>query len=514
MSGDHGAAGTVPGAPAAMTWRSLLPRVLATGLVWLGGSAVVSIAQSSSDRRLATAASAAAGIAIILFVTVVTRSPGQRYIRSIVAAIAAVSLTSTWLVRRLGITGVNVSFSSAAAVERIALPLLVVLLLPLVVQASARRVSRPRELWEDRAAQLRSLSAMDWVMLAYAIVVTLPALLLGLAHHNRLLFVAQDLGLVVFFVFMYFVGRAVEADTGRGSAEEVIEVLLLLAAARALFLGWPQIEPLYVYLEAACAGALAFALLRPRQTRILTLGLAVTLLAVEGVMVQEGSGSSIAVDLAVAVALVGYVAVRLARLVPAWLIAAVAVVGLIGFVVFTSDGAALRGQYHGPDPSNRGRTYEARLVRKAVGQSPLSLALGRGFGGTIDERGAFPIWRKTLQGGGRDLAAVQEIHPLPYSFLLKAGLLGLAWFFLFMLTLAVVAFRALERAVGDRSPSLVLYAALPVIGLIQAFAGATRLQANPLNALALGILVSCLAVPAAAAQASDSPATTRSSAAS
>lgn len=492
---DRGAA-----AVAAEAAPELVPRLLARLLMaafWIGGSAVVAAAQSSSDRRLAAIGSAAAGLAVILGVTWLTEHRGRRYFRSVIGAIVAVSITASWLVRRLNIPVGH--FGAAAVVERIVIPLLFVLLLPLLVQAHGRTLGRPRELWNSRAALLRSLRAMDWIVVAYGTAVLLPALLLGLAHHNRLLFVAQDLGLVVFFVFMYLVGRTVDADTGRAAAAELIDVLLLLAVARFLVFGW-EVEPIYVYVEATCAGALAFALLRPGRIRLLTLGLAITLLGFEGQMVKNGAGSSIAVDLAVALGLVAYVAVRVRRLLPQWLIVGLTVVAMVGFVGFTSDGAALRGQYHGADPSNLGRTYEAQQVRTAIGHSPLSLALGRGFGGTINETTATPVWKETLLSGGRDLAHVQEIHPLPYLFLLKAGFLGLAWFFVFLLGLAVVGLRALERAARDRMPSLVVYAALPVIGLIQAFAGATRLQANPLNALALGILVSCLAVPAAATQ--------------
>lgn len=485
---------------------------LAIGAFWVAGSAIVAIAQPTSDRRLAGAATAAAGIATILVLTALTRDPGRRYFRSLVGAIVTVSVISSWLVRRL--VPPMTDFATAGVVERIAIPLMVVLLFPLVVQALGRRLGPPRELWAGRATFRRSLRPMDWIFIVYAIVVTVPALALGLAHQNRPVNVAQDLGLVVLFVFMYLAGRTVDADTGRRSAEELIDVLLWLFAARLLLFHWPEIEPLFTYVEAACAGALAFVLLRPQRTRVLTLGLAVTLLAVEGELVRNGAGSSIAVDLAVALGLVAYIAVRIRRLVPQWLIVGATIVGVVGFIGFTPDGAALRGQYHGPDASNLGRTYEAQLVRKTVRQSPLSLVLGRGFGGTLDETGAAPLWKAALLSGGRDLAHVQEIHPLPYLFLLKAGFLGLAWFFAFVLGLAVLGFRALERAARNRDPSLVVYIALPVIGLIQAFAAATHLESNPLNGLAVGILVTALAAPAAAGQLPGRRAAARSSAAS
>jgi hypothetical protein len=179
---------------------------------------------------------------------------------------------------------------------------------------------------------------------------------------------------------------------------------------------------------------------------------------------------------------------------------AVAAIAFVGFVGFTHDGAALRGQYHGSDPSNVGRTYEARQVRAQVRRSPVSILVGRGFGSTIDETGAPRSFAQTLTTGGRDLAHVPEVHLLVYAFLLKEGLMGLAWLAAFGLGLAVLALRGLERAARARDPAFVVFAALPLIGIAAASAGASNLQANPLNALTLGILVACLArKPAAVA---------------
>jgi hypothetical protein len=84
---------------------------------------------------------------------------------------------------------------------------------------------------------------------------------------------------------------------------------------------------------------------------------------------------------------------------------------------------------------------------------------------------------------------VQEVHLLPYEFLLKDGLLGFAWLAAFVVGVAILGIRALETATRHRDPTLVVYAALPLLGLTAALAAATHLQDNPLNAFALGVLV-------------------------
>ena len=484
MSVDEGAPAAVGVAPGVAGRRQRLRSGLATGVFWIAGSAIVTVAQPSGDRRLAAAGTAVAGVAVILVVARLTEDRGRRYFRSVIWAIVAVSLTSTWLLRRLNAVGPN--FSAPGLVERIALPLLVVLLAPLALSALHRQ-----GLWAQRASLLRSARSMDWIFGAYTTVVALPALVVGLAHHDRLLFVAQDLGLVVFFVFMYVAGRAIHPDVGRASAVELIDVLLALGAAQVILFKW-EVPPLYVYIEAACAGAVAFVLLRPRTARLLPVALAVTLLAFDAVKIKGGGSSTTAIEVAGALALLAYLVVRLRPVVPQWLVVAVAVAALTGFIGFTSDGAALRGQYHGSDPSNAGRAYEAQRVRAAVRHSPVSLVFGRGLGSTISEKGAAHVFTHGLVEGGRRLAHVQEIHLLVYSFLLKTGFLGLLWLAAFTIGLAVAALRALERAARERDPSFVIYTALPLIGFVQALAATSRLPANPLNALALGILVTCL----------------------
>ena len=487
MSVEEGVAGLVAGGRDAAARRRRLRGVLATAAVWVIGSAVVAVAQPGFDRRLSAALSAVAGVAVILVVSRITTDPARRFLRSIVAATITVSLLSGWLLRVLGVTGSL--FGAGGLVERIALPLLVVLLAPLLGYALPGDPVRPRELWARRAAVRRSALPLDWLIGAYASVVAIPALLVGLAHHDRLLYVGQDLGLIVFFAFMYLVGRTVDADAARAEADELVGLLLLLGAAQFVLLGWEP-APIYSYVEAACAGAVAVALLRPGRAGMLALGLAATLLGadVASVLNSAKTQTSVAVEFYGAVAILGYLAIRLRRLVPQWLLVVVTVAGIVGFIGLTQDGATLRGQYHGTDQSNLGRTYEAQQVRAAIRQSPVSVAFGRGLGATIDESGAPSIFKQTLVSGGRDLSHVQQIHLLAYSFLLKTGFLGLAWLLAFAVGLGVLVFRALERAARAHDPSLVVYAALPLLGFIQAQAATSHLAANPLNGLALGIL--------------------------
>ena len=479
---DEGIAPVATGAPE-VSRRRRAGWLVATGVVWLAGSAVVAGAQPGSDRRLAAACAAAAGIVVILVVTTLTADPARRYLRSIVAATIAASLASDWMLWHLGVATTS-GFQVDGLVKRITLPLLIVLLAPLMA----------RPLWEARRTiSLRAARGMDWVMGAYATVVLVPALGVGLIHHNRPLYVAQDLGLIVFFVFMYAAGRTVTAGAARASSGEIVEALLALAVAKLVLFGW-DISPLYSYVEAAAAGALALLLLRRRQARLLSVAVAITLLVYDAVLIKHGTNASTAIELAGALALLAYLAVRARGLIPQWLVIALAIVAAVGFVGYTHDGAAIRGQYQGGDASALGTTYEAHQVRATVGQSPLSRAFGRGLGGTVDERSAPAAFKATLVYGGRDPAHVQEIHLLGYALLLKAGLLGVAWLAAFLVGLAILVLRALERAARDRDPALVLYAALPLLGIVQAFAASSRVQSDPLNGLALGVLATCLSV--------------------
>jgi hypothetical protein len=459
---------------------------LATGGFWLLGSAVVAVAQPSSDRTLAAAGAAVAGIATILVVSRVTQDRGRRYFRSLVGAIVAVSVVGDWLVQHL-ISGSN-GFIQYGLDTRIALPLIFVLLAPLVLGAVPVRL-RSRALWHDRALIVREARPLDWLAVAYGLLV-IPDLLLGVAHHAPKSYIAQDLGLVVFFLFAYVAGRTVTVASGRGSSVELVNVLLLLAAAQKIF--GLDTTPIFTYVEAACVGAVAFALFRPGKTRLLPLVVALVLLGDEALAVKHGSGSTTAVELAVALGIVAYLAVRGWRLVPEWLAIVAALAALAGFLAFTADGATVRGQYHGLDQSNLGRTFEAHQVQEAISSSPVSLVFGRGLGGSIDETQAPRLFAESLTFGGRDLAHVQEVHLLPYEFLLKYGLLGFGLLAGFAVGLGLLVVRALETASRHRDPTPVIYAALPLLAFVAALAAATHLQDNPLSAFGLGVLVTRL----------------------
>lgn len=459
---------------------------LVTAGIWLLGSAVVALAQPSSDRGLAAAGAAVAGVATILVLGRLTQDAERRYFRTAVGTMIAVSISGDWLVQRLN--GSANGFIQYGLDTRIALPLTFVLLMPLVIRALPAH-TRSRALWRDRALVVRNARSMDWLAAGYVLLIV-PDLPLGLLHHAPKTYIAQDLGLIVFFVFAYIAGRAVSAHASGVSAFEFVVVLLVVAAAQALF-GFDT-TPIFTYVEAASAGAIAFALLKPSRTALLLFGVAVALLARDLVAIKNGSASTTAIEFAAALGVIAYLLVRMRRLMPQWLVVGIAALALAAFLAFTADGAGVLGRYHGTDPSKAGRTYEAYRVRSAIRQSDTSFVLGRGLGGSIDETGGPRLFAESLAYGGRDLAHVQAVHLLPYEFLLKYGLLGFSWLMAFVTAVAILGVRALEAASRRRDPTFVVYAALPLLGIIAALAAATHLQDNPLNAFALGALVTRL----------------------
>jgi hypothetical protein len=482
---EEGLAGRIASASEAAR-RQPLRGNLATGVFWLAGSAVVVAAQPGGDRKLAAVGAAVAGIAAILVLAGLTADPARRYFRSLIGAMAAVSVVGDLLVQHL--VGSASSFVQYGLDTRIALPLIFVLLAPLVLRALPTRLRSPA-LWREHV--WREARPLDWLAAAYALLI-LPALALGLHHHAPKTYIAQDLGLMVFFVFAYVAGRAVSADAARASAIELVVLLLALAVAQAL-LGWDT-TPIFTYVEAACTGAIAFALLRKDKgrQRLLLLAAAIALLANDAVAIREGTGSTTSIELAAALGIVAYLVVRVRGFLSQRLVIAIAAIALAGFLAFTADGATVRGQYHGIDESNLGRAYEAHQVRETIRSSPVSFVFGRGLGGSIDETGAPKLFAESLVYGGRDLAHVQEVHLLPYEFLLKNGLLGFAWLAAFVAGVVILGIRALETAARERDPTPVVYAALPLLGVAAALAAATHLQDNPLNAFALGVLVTRL----------------------
>jgi hypothetical protein len=478
VSAESGAAGS-SAVRGQVARRGLLQNVFTAG-IWLAGSAVAVAAQPGTDRKLAALGAAVAGIATLLAVARLTPDRERRYVRSLVGAMVAVSVVGDLIIQQL-VGGTN-GFQLYGQDTRIALPLIFVLLAPLVLQALPVRLRSPA-LWRDGV--WREARALDWLVASYALLI-LPDLALGIVHHAPKTYIAQDLGLIVFFVFAYVAGRAVSAAAGRASAIEVVVVLVALGAAQAIF-GWAT-TPIFTYVEATCAAAVGFAVLQPSKLRLLLLVAAVALLANDAVAIKNGTGSTTAIELAAALGIVAYLLVRMRHLLPQWLVVGIAAAALVGFLAFTADGATVRGQYRGMDQSNLGRAYEAHQVRAAT-HSPVSFVFGRGLGASIDETQAPKLFAESLTYGGRDLAHVQEVHLLPYEFLLKYGLLGFAWLAAFVAGVAILAIRAFEAATRNHDPTPVLYAALPLLGVVAALGAATHLQDNPLNALGVGVLV-------------------------
>lgn len=507
----HGGANTL--APVSARRLGVGPRLQVgwiTCLVWLVGAAVVAAAQPGLDRKAAGAVAAVCGVAAILAARYLTPDPARRYLRSLLAGVIVVPVATVWALRSLLLSGrsnMATSFLVDGWEKRITLPLLVVLLAPIVVRALPPVLLRPTNLWRERAALWRESRWMDRIMLAY-LLVAVPAFLYGIPHRTSLSYFGQDVGLVVFFAFMYLAGRAASGAGALAWAEELVGVLLLLAVVHFVLLGWDT-APIYTYIEAASTGAVAFAIYRPSRRAMIPLALAVVFLLSDVLATVNGTDSTITIMLLGALGMIAYLLIRGRELVPKWVIVAVAVVALAGFVGFTSDGRTLQGRYHGSDPSNAARTYEAGLVRHAVRSSPVTLLIGRGFGSTLDMHTAPPGFKTTLRNAGRDLSHVPEVHLLAYSFLLKEGLLGALWLLAFAVTLAVLGLRALERSADTRDPSFVVYAALALLGLVASLAAASHLPANPLNGLSLGLLVATLAgtraAPAVASAQSRTP---------
>ena len=393
MSTDDGAAVGVGSSLARHRPDSLRARLggsSARWVFWIVGAAIVAAAQPTMPRREAGAAAAVAGIAAVTLVRWLTESPAKRYLRSLLAGILAVSIAADWGLRiGLGSVVGGTSFLVYGEAKKIILPFLFVLLAPLVLEALPVE-PRLSSIRGALASARRQMRWMDWIVLTYA-VIAVPAVLIGLAHNWRLTYIAQDVGLVVFFVFLYIAGRACGGGAEVGAwAVELVDVLLLLAVAQLVFFGW-NVAPLYAYVEATCAGAVALVLMRreARKAGLLRLTIAILLLGSEAVAAisRTTTASAIGLGLLMAIGVFCYLAARLRPLVPTAVLVAVTAIGVIGFVGFTHDGAALRGQYRGADQSNKGRTYEAKQVRAQVRGAPISLLFGRGFGSTIDERG-------------------------------------------------------------------------------------------------------------------------------
>jgi hypothetical protein len=222
-------------------------------------------------------------------------------------------------------------------------------------------------------------------------------------------------------------------------------------------------------------------------------GAALAILAVAIREIVTTSTSSQTFELVIGAALLAYFMLRRTDLLPRhalWPAAAVALAVVLGF---TTAGSVLLGTYDGGDVSNRGRSEEARVVREAVSSSPSSLVVGKGLGATVDLSNAPPVYAKTLELAGRDVAAVDDVHLLHYELLLKRGLFGIVWLAAFVVLLIRLVAIAADRVFGWREPDLVFFTLMPVLGTVSSFAAASHLFANPLIALALGILVTALA---------------------
>ena len=277
----------------------------------------------------------------------------------------------------------------------------------------------------------------------------LPDLALGLAHHAPKTYIAQDVGLIVFFVFAYVAGRTVNSEAGRASAAELVVVLLVLAAAQVL-LGWDT-TPIFTYVEAACAGGVAFALLRPNRPRLLLLSLALALLAHDAVAVKNGSGSTTGIELAAALAIVAYLVVRVRHRLPQWLVVAVACATLTGFLAFTADGAdrARPVPRYGPvEPRAHLRSSSGAAGRSTARRCPSSSDAGSAEASTRRRRRGSS--RSPSSTGDAISRTSRRCTSSPTSSCSSTACSDSPGWLQFVVGVAILGIRALES--GDKTP--------------------------------------------------------------
>jgi len=449
------------------------PHPLAAVATAVLGAALVAGAQTAADKRLVGVACAAVTLLALGVIRRVYGRNDRRGLELSAFAVAIITPVAADVGMRVARSGTQ-PFLHDAQAKRVAIPLMFVLFAALLL---------------DRSLPRLRLCTTDVAFMALATIVTLPALALGLANHNELSPVGQDLGLIVFATAAYGAGRAALAPAERSVDRVALLSLLALGVGTQLY-GLTTLSVLYSYYVAAAAAAPFYAL---RRRRDLWLLLPAAFLLVRAV--QTAGASSLHFQVVTAVAALGYLLLRtLNRWVGrASLVAGAAAVALVAAT--TSAGSALIGTYAGPDPSLASRTTEARQVRRAVDRSTLALALGAGLGATVDLSGTPRANVITLEQSGRDIHHVNDVHLLEYEFLLKWGVLGLLWLAAFLLALLVVLFRAGERWVSDHEPRIVLYSLMVMTGLVEGSTAATSWFANPLPMLMLGMLVSAIAVP-------------------
>lgn len=143
------------------------------------------------------------------------------------------------------------------------------------------------------------------------------------------------------------------------------------------------------------------------------------------------------------------------------------------------------GQWrHESDVTLAQRGFETSAVIDLIHQSSVSTFLGMGPGGYVNLTGSPDA--RTLVAAGRHLHAVDDVHLLTSWLLLKGGILGLSAFLGFIVFLVVMTFKHL----GARAPSAfdTLLLMLTWAGVAMALPAATHAFANPLPALAAGLL--------------------------
>lgn len=131
------------------------------------------------------------------------------------------------------------------------------------------------------------------------------------------------------------------------------------------------------------------------------------------------------------------------------------------------------------------RAFETSAVFSLLSGSATSILFGMGPAGTVDLSDSPD--HMTLVASGRSLANVDDVHFLTSWLLLKLGIFGLAWLVAIALVVLVVTLKVIKQKKPLVFDAYLLFFLLA--GACSAIPAATHFFANPMCALALGLLV-------------------------
>lgn len=360
------------------------------------------------------------------------------------------------------------SFAAAGLAKRLVLPIVLLTVLMLTFIESRRNASS-LPIW--------------WWILGATVVASSVAAAASQRQEIELVNFLQGAALFALFLMAFLVGARAPEFT----AEQKIWLANAVIIGGGLSLWFRQLLQPFVALSVpAIFVAIVIAVAVPgRRVAYAAIALLLIGLQVRAILIAPGHDPfSIA-----SAAQIGFgIAVLLLRVLPSPLRKILAVLSVAAAVAVAMNFqliSLMLGNSKFDDVTIAHRGYEAAQVIDLVRTDPLSVLVGAGPGATVNLENSPDA--ATLAAAGRNLAAVDDVHLLASYILLKLGLVGLCWFALLLLTIAKEVWRV---AVADRldwyNAFLVL---LLVMGLASGLPAATNFLANPLPALALGMLV-------------------------